>query len=415
MRLIAVLGLAAALCAPSAVLAQAAAGSSNNAAAHAQKTQQASSSSGDHSGGIDSFPKLSFQTFGSVEFAGFAAERGPSRGPEPHLRFDSTVLLDLSDTLSIDGLFQYKPRKPLGPDDPNRELFINQGAGRPEGGKMKELYVRYGTYRFGKFVPDFGRAYALLPGPYAADFIEETDQGYEPSDMVGAEWLHVFDDEKGGWRQLTLTAFMADRTFLHQSFPYNEGMIHYKDGGVGNTRWPENLMVTYDVLNKPVGHWAQLTYQASLIRYGKSYGAQRGEVWGTAGADLAIPLNSSVASTLGGSYSQLRLYVEAARRENFNGFAGRARDYLSASAEYLRGRWLFDLTTTRRWTTDRVLPRQADELYTATIGYNFPSQTTLAVSVADEQVDNRQGLYVGLRLSQTYTTCSRCLVKGRAY
>jgi hypothetical protein len=114
---------------------------------------------------------------------------------------------------------------PLAADNPNNELFINRGLDRREGGKMKELYLRYGDWRLGKFVPDFGRAYALLPGPYASDFIEEPEQGYEPSDMLGIEKIHVFDDENAGWRQLSLTAFMADRTFLHQSFPFNEGMI----------------------------------------------------------------------------------------------------------------------------------------------------------------------------------------------
>ena len=277
----------------------------------------------DHSGAIDSFPKISFDTLVNFEFAGFSAKDGPGEGPVPSLRFDSTFLLDINDKVSVDGLFQFKPRQPRAADDPNRDLFINQGAGRREGGKMKELYVRYGDYRIGKFVQDFGRAYSLLPGPYAADFIEEREQGYEPSDMLGVERIHVFKDENGGWRQLSVSAFMVDRTFLHESFPYNEGMVHYKDGGVGNTRWPENVMVTYDVLNKPIGNWGQLTYQASVIRYGRSYGAQRGEIWGTLGGDLAIPLHGSVANTLRGNYSQLRLYVEAARRDNFEGFAGR--------------------------------------------------------------------------------------------
>ena len=126
----------------------------------------------------------------------------------------------------------------------------------------------------------FGRAYALLPGPYATDFIEEPEEGYEPSEMIGVEKIKVLDDETGGWRQISLSAFMVDRTFLHQSFPYNEGMIHYKDGGVGNTKWPNNFLATYDVINRPVGAWAHMSYQASVISWGKTYGAERGEVWG---------------------------------------------------------------------------------------------------------------------------------------
>ena len=364
---------------------------------------------------IDDYPKVTFGTLANLELAGFAAASGPDRGPGPSLRFDSTLLVNLSDDLSIDGLFQFKPRQPLRSDDPNKDLFINQGAGRREGGKMKELYVRYGDYRVGKFVQGFGRAYALLPGPYAADLVEESEQGYEPTEMIGIERIHVFDDEDHGWRQLSVSLFMVDRTFLHRSFPYDEGVIHYHDGGIGNTRWPENVMVTYDVLNQPVGHWGQLTWQASAIRWGRTSGAERGEYWATLGGDLAIPIRRSVASTLAREYSQVRLYLEAVRRQNFEGIAGRARDYLTGSVEYLAGPWIFSTSTTQRWTRDRERPLQQDRLHTLTVGYKFPTQTIVSVSAARERVDQRSGLYAGIRLTQTFTTCGRCMTKGSAY
>jgi hypothetical protein len=208
---------------------------------------------------------------------------------------------------------------------------------------------------------------------------------------------------------------MVDRTFLHQSFPYNEGMIHYKDGGVGNTRWPENFMVSWDVLNKPLGHWAHMNYQLSAIRWGKTYGAQRGELWTTAGADITIPVHGSVDDTLRGRYSQLRFYVEGARRDNFQGAAGRARNFLSVSAEYMDGPRIFDLTTTQRWTTDRVNPLQKDELYAASFGYVLPSRTVVTFSAARETVAGRAGAYFGLRLTQTLTTCSTCLARASYY
>ena len=273
---------------------------------------------------VSDYPKISFATLANLEFSGLDASRGPDRESQPYFRFDSTLLVDVSDKLSFDGLFQFKARKPRPADDPNRDLYINQGAGRRVGGKMLELYARYDTWRVGKFVQDFGRAYNLLPGPFAADFIEEAEEGYEPTEMIGVEKIHVFGSEEHGWQQLSVSAFFVDRTFLHESLPYNEGIVHYKDGGVGNTRLPENIMVTYDLLNMPIGHGAQGTFQASVIRYGKSYQAQRGEIWTTLGGDIAFPLNGSLAQTLEGRYSQLHLYVEAARRDNFNGFC-RAR------------------------------------------------------------------------------------------
>ncbi len=364
---------------------------------------------------IRDYPKLTVDTLANLEFSGLAASSGPSRGPQPYLRFDTTLALDTSPDLTFYGLFQFKARQPRPADDPNRDLFINQGAGRRVGGKFKELYVRYQTWRVGKFVQNFGRTYVLLPGPFAADFVEEPDQGYEPSEMIGVEKLHVFGSERYGWQQLTVSAFMVDRTFLHRSLPYDEGQIHYKDGGIGNTHLPTNVMVTYDVLNMPVGHGAQASFQASAIRWGKSYRDERGEFWTTLGGDIAIPLSGSVRSTLQRRYSQLHFYVEGARRANFQGTIGRDRNYVSESAELLTGPWVTDLTATQRWTTDPVMPTQRDSIYTATLGYNFPSQSLVSLSVARERVGDRAGVYAGLRLTQTLTTCSRCQTRGRAY
>ena len=364
---------------------------------------------------VGNWPRFSLQTIANLEFSGFHASDGPSRHPQPYLRFDSTALLEVNDKLSFDGLFQFKARQPRPASDPNKDLFINQGAGRRVGGKFKELYARYQTWRVGKFVQNFGRSYFLLPGPFAADFVEEPDEGYEPSEMIGAEKIHVFDGDRFGWQQLTVSALMVDRTFLHRSFPYDEGQIRYRDGGIGNTKYPTNVMVTYDVINAPLGRGAQLSLQASAIRWSKSFGAEKREFWTTAGADVAIPLAGSVGDTLAGRYSQLHLYVEAAHRSHFKGLAGAGRTYLSGSAELLQGRWQFDLTTTRRWTTDPVQPLRRDRLYTGTIGYNFPSLSLLMLSVADERVGDRHGLYAGVRLQQTLTTCSRCFTRGRAY
>ncbi len=360
----------------------------------------------------EGWPKISFDTLVSVDAAQMHSTTGPNRDPGLVLWSDSTLLVEFDDALSVDALFQFKPREPLPASNPNNSLFINRGLDRQEGGKMKELYVRYGDWRLGKFVQNFGRAYALLPGPYASDFVEEPEEGYEPSDMMGLEKIYVFDDESWGWRQLSFSAFLVDRTFLHESFPYNEGLIHLRDGGVGNTRWPENLMATYDVLNRPVGNWGHLNYQASVIRWGRTQGAARSEWWTALGADLSIPLAGSVEDTLRGGYSQLRFYAEAARRDNFEGVSGRARTFLSGSAEYMAGPWVFDLTTTQRWTRDRVVALQKDEHYSAAIGYTLPSQTVISLSAARQAVGGQSGLYMGLRLTQSFTLCSKCLTTG---
>ena len=363
---------------------------------------------------VKSYPKLTVDTLANFEFSGLTADGGPNRGPQPYLRFDTTVSVATSDALNFYGLFQFKAREPRAGDDPNKDLFVNQGAGRKVGGKFKELYLRYDTWRVGKFVQNFGRAYVLLPGPFAADFIEEPDQGYEPSEMLGVEKLHVFGSEKYGWQQLSVSAFMVDRSPLHRSFPYDEGQIHYKDGGVGNTHLPTNVMVTYDAFNVPVSHGAQATFQASVIRWGRTFGVPRGEFWTTLGGDVSIPLGNSVRRTLQRKYAQVHLYVEGARRANFGGMPGRNRNFLTEAGELIQGPWQVDLSATQRWTTDPLVPTQQDRIYTGTIGRSFASQSTVLLSVARERVADRTGVYAGIRLVQTLTSCSRC-ASGRAY
>lgn len=412
--LLAVLSLSALSTAPAS--AQGKGGAGGAAGAGSASTGGAGTGAGMGGDLIGNWPRFTLQTLANLEVSSLSASNGPSRSVQPYLRFDTVALLDVNDKLSFDGLFQFKARQPRPADDPNRDLFINQGAGRRVGGKFKELYARYDTWRVGKFVQDFGRAYALLPGPFDADFVEEPDEGYEPSEMIGVEKLHVFKSEQAGWQQLSVSAFMADRTFLHRSLPYDEGQIRYRDGGIGNTKWPENLMVTYDVLNAPVGHRGQLSFQAGAIRWGRSYNAEAREFWTTVGANIAIPLGAgSVADTLGNRYAQLRVYIEGAHRNNFKGVASADRRYLSGSGQLLLGKFQLDLTTTQRWTTDPVLPLRKDELYTGTIGYAFPTQSVALLSIASEKVGDRHGVYAGIRLVQTITTCSRCFVHGGAY
>jgi hypothetical protein len=130
---------------------------------------------------------------------------------------------------------------------------------------------------------------------------------------------------------------------------------------------------------------------------------------------LNIPISGSVAYTPGGGYSGIQLYAEAARRDNFNGVAGRARNFVTGSVKYLRGPWTMGLTSTQRWTLGGPDGRRNDAFYSASVGYTFRTATRLELSLASERVGDRDGVYAGLRLSQTITTCDRCLLGGRYY
>ncbi|QMW21588.1 multicopper oxidase family protein [Sandaracinobacteroides saxicola] len=354
------------------------------------------------------FPKFTLDTLANFEASGLSPRSGPSRPLQPYLRFDTVIALETSPDISLFGLLQFKAREPRPLDDPNAELFINQGAGRRVGGKFKELYARIGSWRVGKFVQNFGRAYWLLPGPFSADFVEEPDQGYEPSEMLGVERIQVFPSERFGWHQLTASAFMVDRTPLHHSWPFDEGRIRYADGGVGNTRLPTNLMLTWDAINVPVTGDVQASFQASVIRYGRSFGAERGERWATLGGDITIPIDNSAERTLDGRYAQLRLYFEATRRWNFEGREDAERGYFTQAVEGIYGPWQLAISATQRRTTAPTEPERHDRYATATLSYTFRAQRTLQFSIAHQTVGERAGTYAGLRLVQTITICSRC-------
>lgn len=102
---------------------------------------------------------------------------------------------------------------------------------------------------------------------------------------------------------------------------------------------------------------------------------------------------------LRGRFGMARIFVEAARRENFSGISGRTRNYISGAASFLLGPWQFSLTSTQRRTTDSTLPGQRDRLYTTSLGYTLPSRTVLAWSIGHEEVGSQCGAYVGLRIT----------------
>jgi hypothetical protein len=60
-------------------------------------------------------------------------------------------------------------------------------------------------------------------------------------------------------------------------------------------------------------------------------------------------------------------------------------------------------------------PLHKDELYTGTVGYQFPTQSLVMLSLASEKVGDRHGIYAGIYLQQTLTTCSKCFTRGRDY
>jgi hypothetical protein len=56
-----------------------------------------------------------------------------------------------------------------------------------------------------------------------------------------------------------------------------------------------------------------------------------------------------------------------------------------------------------------------ESLAQATVGYNFPFDTSLASGVAYERVAGIDSWYFGLQLTYTYTQCDKCMITAKHY
>ena len=282
-----------------------------------------------------------------------------------------------------------------------------------EGLFAEELYGQWNNQilkvKFGKFAPNFARAWFLTPGVYGQDFVSD----YALSEDIGVEASYVLVPETYGRHQISIATFMADRTFLSESLFYNRGKLHLSDGGPGNTNAPKSWVFSYDAANIPVGHGA-LDYQLSYATLGQGQGDSGQERRLSGGFNINMPLNGSVEETLRGHFAELRLIGEAVREWDADGVSGQKRDYVTEAAEYVHGTWVFDLTETDRWTRNPGSDVH-DRLTTASIGKAIPSDTTIALGIGQHHESGVNSLWFGLQLSQTLTVCDRCLIRAKHY
>ena len=315
------------------------------------------------------------------------------------------TIVDFTDQFSVSSLMSM--RQLVDPLDGSRSAFANEGL------YAEELYAQWTNQIFkvraGKFAQKFGRAWYLTPGIYGQNFVSD----YQLAEQMGVEASWVFLPYQFGQHQISISDFMADRTFLSESLFFNRGRTNISAGGPGNTKDPQSYVLSYDASNVPLPFGA-LSYQASYAWLGQGLGDTGVEHRASFGVNANIPLNGGVAETLRGRFSQIRLMGEAVRRWDANGVAGQRMDYLTGAMEYVQGNWVFDLSATGRWTT-YLGQTTADRLAQATIGYNLPMDTTVALGVAYQRTGGVDGLYVGLQLTYTYTSCDRCMILAKHY
>ena len=356
---------------------------------------------------VGAWPKVGFETSVNLEYDSFTPAHGPS-GSALNIQAQNQILVELDKYWSVSNLMTLEPGDDLTPGQntvlAHHELFA------------EELFGRWNNQlvnvRFGKFAQNFARAWYLTPGLYGQDFVGD----YAIAETLGVDAQFDLGLPTFGLHQISVSVFKADNSFLSGSLLHDRGQLNYADGGPGNTRGLNSFVMSYDATDVPVWSNVALDYQLSAASLGAGAGADGNERRFAAGFDLNIPLNGgTVEQTLQGRFEELRLFAEGVHFDRADGLDGHWRDYLTGSAEFQHGQWVYDLTDTERWTGQPGQHGDYDSMQSLTVGYALPSDTVVAVGLARERVGGETGLYVGVSLSQTLTICDRCLIRARHY
>ena len=356
---------------------------------------------------VGAWPKVGFETAVNFEYDHYAQHGSASSGAF-NVQAEHQTLIEFDNHWSVSNLLTLEP----GQDPtPGKEQFLSDHELYAE-----ELFGRWNNelvnVRFGKFAQNFARGWYLTPGLYGQDFAGD----YGLAETVGADAQFDLGFPSAGLHQVSISTFMVDRSFLSQSLIYNRGQVHYQDGGPANTKGLDSFVMSYDATNVPVGPHAALNYQLSAATLGGGLGADGAERRYSAGADVNVPLfGGTIGQTLHGRFNELRVFGEVVHYDRADGVNGRHRNYATGAVELVNGPWVLDLAATDRWMKDVMSPTVHDTMRTISIGYSLPSDTSVALGVSRETVDGDKGVIVGLSISQTFTLCDRCLIRGRHY
>jgi len=356
---------------------------------------------------VREWPKFGAETEVNFEYDHLSSKGAPA-GSALNVQAGQQFLVEFDKHFSISNLWTLQP---LDEIEPGRDRVLRHHALFVE-----ELFARWNNQavniKVGKFAQNFARGWYVVPGLYGQDIVGD----YGISETLGIEAQFDLGFPSRGLHQLSISAFELDRSPLSDSLFTRRGPLHLADGGAANTKAPKSFAVSYDATNVPVFANGALNYQLSAARLAHGSDGDAAEQRYAASADINLPLNGgTIAQTLRGRFNEFRLFGEAVRVDNENGFKGHRADYQTVSAELASGPWVFDTSVTLRQHLSAGLPTVNDDLESAAIGYNLPSDTVVALGIAREHIDGSTGTYVGISISQVLTTCDRCLIRARHY
>ena len=240
---------------------------------------------------------------------------------------------------------------------------------------IEDLYLQYEndlfSFKTGKFTPDFGLAWDVAPGVYGTDFAEDT---YEFSERIGIGANLTVRDDRFGEHILSASTFFLDTSIFAHSLLDGRDEVNRSDGGVSNTEDFSSFAIAVH------GHFAALPefhYHVGAIHQEEGRGDETDED------------GFAIAGVYTAQVRELEIvpFVEYVYFDDADGVAGATRDLLTTSlALYWRG-WNLALSRTGR---DTNLPDDAeidDELFQASVGYEFDFGLTVDAGwrIAEEE------------------------------
>jgi len=231
---------------------------------------------------------------------------------------------------------------------------------------IEQLFLQYAGDNFtviaGKFNPVFGVAWDRAPGIYGVDFAED----YEITERIGFGADYTFGSETSGEHTVSASTFLADTSFLAQTFINSRGQPRIGDGGPSNTEDFSSFAVSLDSESVPA--LGGLGYTLGVSHQGEG----RGDADDQLGLAVGVFGSFDITDDL-----VFEPVVEYVILENAGGTVADT-DYYTVGGALLHGPWNVSLSYTGR----NMDPNTAgaadveDHLFQASTGYAFENGLT---------------------------------------
>lgn len=192
-------------------------------------------------------------------------------GSQTYATHELDAAIHFSQFVSLYTTITYEPVRGFLKDF-DADLVNDDQFGEDQGVTLEQLYLEFEFNNiavfFGKFTPNFGRAWEDAPGIYGTDFAED----YEILESIGFGGSFEVENTQIGDLTFTASGFQLDRTGLSKTLFQNTGPNRRSDGGAGNTDGIKSFTVAFDAEEILGDGDENLNLHMAYMRRGKGIG-----------------------------------------------------------------------------------------------------------------------------------------------